>query len=97
MNNLGFTIKAIRKASTHLTEETKNRNNVAISYNKKTPDTLSTGSSLYRDKIYSDYSAFASSATFSAASAGASAFFVERRLRRVFLASAFGDLAIFSL
>ena len=64
---------------------------------KKTPDTLSTRSSLYRDKIYSDYSAFASSATFSAASAGASAFFVERRLRRVFLASAFGDLAIFSL
>ena len=77
--------------------QSKYRGNVATNYNKKLPIHQVPGVLHYRDKIYSDYSAFASSATFSTASAGASAFFVERRLRRVFLASAFGDLAIFSL
>lgn len=49
-----------------------------------------------KEIFYKDYSAFASSAATSVAGASASTFFVERRLRRVFLASALGVLAIFS-
>ena len=55
----------------------------------------------YKDIIYKDYSAFPSSEGSSVEGASiegflSQPFFVERRLRRVFLTSALGALAIFS-